>query len=199
MKGGRESGAVAQYALDNAGNFEAALAVWMSFDTIKERLFRECAIDLERALLSTLNAGDGAGPWKAENTFAKSPLEKWKGLYVYRTEWKPRYDIGLEANRAFAGDFLFGIRKPSDTTPSKLRDSDRLQLDGQFGQGGGSKAWEWFRFLGPPYETWEGEILMEVYRKTKAVDYLVNRLGGKGLAEFARIAAPLIEAILPSP
>ena len=188
-----ERQALLDYVLGDATNFRVALNVWLTFDDIKARLFEGFSGALERELVPALNALDAKNEWRAQNLLRQNPFSAYKGIYLSKGSWKPEYSVALQPESGFAHKFIFGIRS-SDKLTVRIKESSLAKLDDQFGVGNKkSEWWDWYQWVEAPYGTWEDEVLMNLYERTEAIEFYLNRLAGHGLVRFAQAAAPIIE------
>jgi hypothetical protein len=102
----------------------------------------------------------------------------------------------MEPQSAYARGFIFGIKRPSEDARTSITEADRQRLNEEFGRGRSSPWWEWYRDVDSRYRDWEGEVLMEIYEKDPAIDFYLNRLANRGLLEFVRQAAAIVERAL---
>lgn len=176
MLSNEDQEAIFRFVFSNEAHVELALGVISSRKSICERIIKDFLMRLDEDL--TLKAKQLGDTWKVENELIKNPLDRWKGVYLTKDNWRGLYRISLSPERWDAKEFILGVWNDWDQLRQRLDDGRiREGLQGHVQSGKVSDWWPYYR-LADPYKDWDEKTLASFLgeKNVKAISYLTSEM-----------------------
>lgn len=157
--------------------FELAMAICESYEAIKKKVICDFAANLRERL-------EEFPGYSFDSTVQKYP-ENYILICINKSSWND-VSIGLQAQRAYARNFVIGIYKGKalrDDCPDLYNN-----LSNKYGLGRKDPWWYYYRPLDRDrYINWDYEVLFALH-DGNALEYFVGEF-----ARLARIAEPILD------